>query len=420
MVEVIKKTFLKGRLPVITSKSAAHRIMICAAAADKPTAVTGLNDSADVAATRRCLTALGASFDDACGGVTVVTPIRLSESKKPAEYVDLYCGESGSTLRFLLPFAAAIGARARFFCEGRLPERPIDDLIAVMTKNGAKITREGGAIVVGNGISAGLYRVGGKVSSQFTSGLLMALPTLCGQSKIICDADAESKGYIDLTFDIIKKFGADAEFADGIYDVRGGRPYVSPQKITVEGDWSNAAFFIVAAALNGDVTLCGLDVNSRQPDKKILEIIRRMGGDIKIEANGDIAIKKSRLTAVDIDAGEIPDLVPVLSVAAGAAKGRAVIYNAGRLRLKESDRLAAAAAMINIAGGRAAIDGDSLIIDGADAYRPAVIDSVNDHRMAMSAAVLAYAADGEITVTNARAVEKSYPKFFDDLKKLGE
>jgi 3-phosphoshikimate 1-carboxyvinyltransferase len=246
----------------------------------------------------------------------------------------------------------------------------------------------------------------------------MALPLVKGESRIICGEDVESSGYVDMTVDVIKRYGTDVSYSDGIYLVRGGNGFIAPPKITVEGDWSNAAFFIVAAALNGDIELRGLDINSKQPDRRIFDIIKGMNGDIALKPDGNIEVKKSRLTAADIDAKNIPDLVPVLSVAAGVAKGRTVIYNAGRLRLKESDRLSASANTVNALGGRAVIDGDSLIIDGVDAYKQATVDSVNDHRIAMSAAAAVFASDGEITVTGAEAVNKSYPDFFKDLKSL--
>jgi 3-phosphoshikimate 1-carboxyvinyltransferase len=391
--------------------------MICAAAASRSVKIFGLNNSADVDATRRCLTALGARFKDTADGGCITEPIALSETKNNGESVILNCGESGSTLRFLLPFVSALGVTAEFHTEGRLSERPTDELIRLLTLHGADISKDGAVIKSRGALRAGEYTVSGKVSSQFTSGLLMALPLVKGKSAIIQDGAMASKGYIDITLGVLKKFGADITSDGGVYHIDGGKVYCAPESITVEGDWSNAAFFVVAGAAAGDITINGLDTESKQPDKEILTLIRRMGGDISV-VDGRVRVGKSRLKGIEIDAENIPDIVPVLSVAAGTARGRTVIYNAGRLRLKESDRLETVAAMLNKCGGRAAIDGDKLIIDGVDSYRGAVVDSFNDHRIAMSAAVLSLSAQTPVTITNAEAVNKSYPDFFEKFKGL--
>ncbi|MDR3264336.1 MAG: 3-phosphoshikimate 1-carboxyvinyltransferase [Clostridiales bacterium] len=417
MTVTLKRQYLHGEIDVITSKSAAHRIMICAAAASRSVKIFGLNNSADVDATRRCLTALGARFKDTADGGCITEPIALSETKNNGESVILNCGESGSTLRFLLPFVSALGVTAEFHTEGRLSERPTDELIRLLTLHGADISKDGAVIKSRGALRAGEYTVSGKVSSQFTSGLLMALPLVKGKSAIIQDGAMASKGYIDITLGVLKKFGADITSDGGVYHIDGGKVYCAPESITVEGDWSNAAFFVVAGAAAGDITINGLDTESKQPDKEILTLIRRMGGDISV-VDGRVRVGKSRLKGIEIDAENIPDIVPVLSVAAGTARGRTVIYNAGRLRLKESDRLETVAAMLNKCGGRAAIDGDKLIIDGVDSYRGAVVDSFNDHRIAMSAAVLSLSAQTPVTITNAEAVNKSYPDFFEKFKGL--
>ncbi|MDR3292760.1 MAG: 3-phosphoshikimate 1-carboxyvinyltransferase [Clostridiales bacterium] len=437
----LKKSFLKGSIDVLTSKSVAHRIMLCAAAANGETVIYGLNNSADVEATRRCLIALGAEFTEQTDGGCRVVPITqksivgddaliVTDDKKTRAPVKLYCGESGSTLRFLIPYAAALGIPVEFYMEGRLPERPNGELLDVLEKHGIETRKNGSVLSVSGRLTAGTYRIGGKISSQFTSGLLMALPLVSGKSVVLTESGAESEGYVDITEDVIRKFSVNENKTDGKetfysrvnktetgYEIDGGAAYVSPKRITVEGDWSNAAFFIVAGVLNGDIVLKGLNPDSKQPDRAAVDILRRMGGNISF--TGDLlTVKKSALVGTEIDARNIPDLVPVLAVAAGVAKGRTVFRNAGRLRLKESDRLEAVRGLLTACGGRARIEGDSLIIDGIEAYLGGTADSLNDHRIAMSAAVLSCASNGIVTVRGAEAVNKSYPDFFRDLGKM--
>jgi 3-phosphoshikimate 1-carboxyvinyltransferase len=455
--------------------------MICAVAADKKTVVFGLNNSADVEATRRCLTSLGAEFRDISGGACEITPIvqgaNFAENilcrRNDIKILD--CGESGSTLRFLLPFAAALGFDAEFHMSGRLSERPTDELTDVMEKNGVKILKDGRVLRTFGRLKSGIFELSGKVSSQFTSGLLMALPLVGGRS-VIKDGDTpESAGYVDITLGILQKFMKNAPYRSaekGGYIVNGrDLKYHSPENITIEGDWSNAAFFVVAGVLSGDIILNGLDLGSKQPDREIIDIIRRMGGDIteedyigesgkndelSAEIRGErggktnkfneknrfkrdekpdetdaeirgIRVRKSALKGVEIDAKNIPDIIPAISVAAGAAVGRTTIYNAGRLRVKECDRLAATAEMLTRLGVNARIDGDTLTIDGDGGFcreerrvsdKKIILDGYNDHRMVMSSAVAAFACGVPVEIRGVEAVIKSYPNFFEDLEKL--
>ena len=367
MTVTLERAFITGSIDIITSKSVAHRVMICAGKADKPTKIYGLNASNDVLATRRCLTALGAEFADQADGSVTVYPIRAPGLAGGAPRAVLRTGESGSTLRFLLPYAAALGIDSDFVMEGRLQERPIDELTALMEKRGSRFSRRNNVLSVSGGLQAGEYALSGKISSQFASGLLMALPLAAGQSSLYFSENAESKGYVDITSDVLRLFSRPPEYRGGYYIIDGGRDYSSPGSVWIEGDWSNAAFFIVAALLNGDLEIRGLNRSSKQPDMKIVELAAEMGG--KLEFSGDtLRVKKSELKGITVDASGIPDLIPVLSVAAGIAKGRTVILNAGRLRFKESDRLSAIAGMLNACGGKAEIDGDKMIIDGIGAY----------------------------------------------------
>ncbi|MDR1906102.1 MAG: 3-phosphoshikimate 1-carboxyvinyltransferase [Clostridiales bacterium] len=412
----VDKGFLRGEIEIISSKSVAHRVMICAAAANEQTVIKGLNNSADVFATINCLTALGAEFQKDGDGVYKVTPI--GDIKSRDDLKTLNCGESGSTLRFLLPFAASLGVKAEFNTEGRLPERPIEELIAVMEKNGASVIKKGAKIYVSGELKSGDYRISAKVSSQFISGLLMALSRVKGGGRIILDGEAESEGYINITVDVMEKFGAKTHYDKGVYEVKGRGSYISSGIAEIEGDWSNAAFFIAAGILNGDIVLKGLNINSKQPDREIIDIIRRMGGKIEERKDG-IEVKKSCLHGTEIDVKNIPDLAPVLSVVAGLANGRTIMRNVERLRLKECDRLSAVAETITKSGGRAVMEDSRLIIDGVKEYKSAVLSGFNDHRMVMSAAILALGASGTITINGTEAVNKSYPDFFEEYKRLG-
>ena len=388
---------LCGSIQSIPSKSAAHRLLICATFADRETEICCPVLSKDICATADCLQAMGALIRYEKGSFFV----------KPIEnYVEkplLDCGESGSTLRFLLPIVCALGKGGCIKMSGRLPERPLSPLWEELEKHGVRLSRpEKDTILLEGKLQAGDYKIRADISSQFISGLLFALPLLEGESRIIMDGELQSAGYVRMTQQAQSEFSLTCPLENNVFNIAAGSKYVSPAKLTVEGDWSNAAFWLVADALSeGKIKVNGLSENSLQGDKAVLDSIER--------------IKKGNAV---IDVKDIPDLLPVLAVLAAVSAGETKFINAGRLRLKESDRLKAVEDMLLALGGNCEVIEDSLVIKGGS-LRGGIVDSLNDHRIAMSAAVAAIACSESVTVIAAESVEKSYPKFFEDYKKLG-
>jgi 3-phosphoshikimate 1-carboxyvinyltransferase len=373
-------------------------MLICAGLGDAPCRIVCRELSQDIEATANCLRALGAEIEYK-DGVFCVTPV-----KTPVEGAELDCGESGSTLRFLLPILCAMGAHVRVRMHGRLPQRPLSPLWEELERHGAVLTRpEVDIIAIGGRIGGGEYAIDAGISSQFISGLLMALPLTDEGGTLRLTGRVESAKYIDMTCRAMENFGVKCPLDGDTFTLTGGRPYRSPRLLTVEGDWSNAAFWVVANALSGGGLRCtGLDMDSPQGDRAVIECAQR--------------IQKGNAV---IDASDIPDLVPVLSVLSAVSPGRTEFINAGRLRIKESDRIATVCAMLNNLGGQVTETAEGLIIDGTDSLKGGVVDSAGDHRIAMSAAVASIACRETVTVLGAQAVSKSYPAFWQDFQRLG-
>ncbi len=404
-----------GKIKAIASKSAAHRALICAAFASESTEIICSETNADIDATVRCLCALGAKITRREESF-IVLPIK----NVPSSAV-LDCGESGSTLRFLLPIVCALGCEADLKMAGRLPSRPLSPLREELEAHGASMSEAGSnPLRVSGRICAGEYKIRGDVSSQFISGLLFALSITEGESRILLTSAIESAPYINMTLKTLYDFGADISIDELGFTVRGTKKLISPKSVTVEGDWSNAAFMLAAGAVapRASVAVTSLDPDSLQGDRAILELLVRFGADVR-RKNDKITVRPGELYGIDIDATNIPDLVPILSVVAAAAKGRTVIRGASRLKLKESDRLASVSDMLFTLGASIAKTDDGLIIDGGKPLTGGVVSSCSDHRIAMSAAVASLLCEGEVTVTDAEAVEKSYPAFWDDVASLG-
>ena len=391
MIKRIQPTPLSGTIPAIASKSMAHRLMICGALAKEQTNIVCSTTSKDMEATRACLDGL------------------FSDGRLP-------CGESGSTLRFLLPVAAALGKTVEFHMEGRLPQRPLAPLDEQLEVHGAKLSRPREGVLRCEGkLTPGAYTLPGDVSSQYISGLLLALPLLDGPSALSVTGKVESEPYIHMTLAAMEKFGISIKKEGNVYHIPSCS-YKSPGTVTVEGDWSNAAFWLCAGALGKSVSVSGLERNSLQGDKKIADILQKFGA--KVVWEGDkLTVSPGRLTACDIDAAEIPDLVPILSVVASAAEGTTKIYNAQRLRLKESDRLETVTQMLTALGGKVEQRSDGLLITGCPLVG-GTVDSCNDHRIAMSAAIASVLCREPVTVLDAQAVEKSYPQFWEDFERM--
>ena len=406
---------VSGNVQVPPSKSVAHRMLICAALADSPCSIVCRSINRDMEATANCLNALGASITYADGKFNV-TPI--TQVNKGAT---LECGESGSTLRFMLPVAAALGTDATFTGQGRLPERPLSPLYEEMTAHGVKMSENGRMPLKCEGkLPAGLYTIDGGVSSQFISGLLMALPLTGIQSKIVVTGKQESASYIGLTLNALKQFGIDIQTVTDGYIIPSGQEFTTPaNQVAVEGDWSAAAFWITAGVAGSKpVTCTGLDYEcSAQGDRRIVNVLRSMGADITTAA-GTITARPSNLTAVQIDCADIPDLVPILAVAASSAQGTTIFDNIRRLRIKESDRVQSILQLLGAAGICAYASDNTLTVTGGPA-RNTPYNPSGDHRMAMAAAILASVGNVKITISDAECTAKSYPAFFDDFNALG-
>lgn len=398
-----------GRVRIPASKSQAHRLLICAALGDAPVRLRLDGRSKDIDATIGCLQALGAEISCADDLLEII-PIRRSTSGESV----LSCGESGSTLRFLLPVCGALGADAVFHMEGRLPERPLAPLDAELSAHGMTLRRDGALLHVRGQLRSGAYTLPGGVSSQFISGLLMALPRLSGESVLHITGELQSAGYVDMTLDALRMAGISIEKTQDGFRIPGGQRFLLPKEAEVEGDWSNAAFFLCAGALSErGVQVEGLRLPTVQGDSAVLDILRRFGAQVDV-TDTSVAVKKGTLRAICIDAAQIPDLIPVLAVTAAGAAGGTRIENAARLRLKESDRLQSTAELLRRLGCPVTELSDGLVIEGGHMLTGGMVSACGDHRIAMSAAVAAVLCAGPVSVSDAESVEKSYPRFWKD------
>ena len=414
-VRIGKTPLNKGQVRIISSKSDAHRSLIAASLAEEESVLFVDGWSDDLEATIRCLEALGAEIYKEPSGIEVV-PIR--RNLETAAVLD--CGESGSTLRFLLPVAAALGRHTTFTGQGRLPERPIGILLEELAQHGCSVNGDSLPVEIDGQLESGVFTLPGNVSSQFITGLLFALPLLEGDSEIRLTTDIESKGYIDMTLKTLRIFGIEVNETEHGWFIPGNQAYRGPRMRFTEGDWSNAAFWLTAGAINGSVGCQGLDMESPQGDRAIVSLLEEFGAETKAILN-QITVTKKEMKGIRIDASQIPDLVPILCVAAAAAEGKTLIYNAARLRIKESDRLAVMAECLKKLGVEVEEGEDDLIITGGcnPPAEEVVVDSHNDHRIVMAMAIAAVSLGVDIVIENAEAVNKSYPSFFIELKKLG-
>lgn len=402
---------LFGTLPAIPSKSDAHRLLICAALADRPTKLVLPQGSADLDATVSCLRSLGAQICRAGENITVI-PVQT-----PADGPLLDCGESGSTFRFLLPVVAAICNQARFVGQGRLPDRPIGDLIDVMRAHGVSFSADRLPFEISGRLTGGEFQLPGNISSQYITGLLLALPKLETESTLQLMTQLESASYVEMTLGTLQRFGVSVQADEKGFQISGRQTFASPGTVRVDGDWSNAAFFLAAGALGKTVEVSGLDLSSAQGDRAVLDLLCGFGAEIEIKGD-TVAVSPGDLRGCEIDVSAVPDLLPILAVVAACAQGETRFLNAARLRLKESDRLTATAALLTALGGEAHALPDGLVVHGGR-LTGGVVDSFHDHRIAMAAAIAAICCTGPVIIRDAGAVEKSYPAFFADYQKMG-
>lgn len=406
---------LKGEVTPPPSKSQAHRLLICAALAVEPCSIVCNSVNDDIMATMRCLNALGADITYT-SGLFDVKPISLVKGGT------LDCGESGSTLRFLMSVAAVLGADATFTGAGKLPQRPMGALTDVLAAHGMGFVRHSAdelPVTCNGTLRGGEFSLPGNISSQYLTGLLFALPLAAEDSTIEVTGGLTSASYIDMTIDALRVAGISVERRGNIFRIKGGQQYRMPARVVVEGDWSSAAFWVVAGVIGKHpLTICGMNNESLQGDSAIIDHLRGMGAFISIEDDKVIAMP-SHLFGTELDCMDTPDLVPILSVAAAVAQGTTVFTNVGRLRFKESDRLAAMKSVLSAFGIGSAVGEDTFTVYGGEPVAKATVDSFGDHRIAMSAAVLSSVASGVTVIEGSGCVAKSYPSFFEDFAMLG-
>lgn len=396
---------LSGKVTIPSSKSISHRALICAALASGKSTIKNISMSDDIQATMDTLSALGADFKINGSDVEVsgiVTP-------SPSALLD--CSESGSTLRFMIPVACALGTEAVFTGKGRLPQRPVTIYTRELSKKGISFDYSGTMpFSVSGKLGSGIFETEGNVSSQFITGLLLALPLCSGDSEIVLTSHLESEPYVDITVSCLNSFGIDIQKTDKGYFIKGNQKY-KPACYTVEADFSQAAFFIAANVLGNSIEFENLPdaSESAQGDKKIIEIAETICYNRKTGVYAPIMI----------DASDIPDLVPVLSVLCSLSGSITHITNAERLKLKESDRLESTAKMISDLGGKIEKEDSGLTISPVPFFKGGTVDSFNDHRIAMAAAIAATASKENVIIKGFESIKKSYPDFLSDYQKLG-
>ena len=388
---------LNGKVVGPPSKSVAHRMIIAAAIADGKSEINNLFPSVDIKATLGCMKALGAEIEYD-GEKAVIEGI-----KNIPEKAVLDCCESGSTLRFLIPVAAALGVETEFQGRGKLPERPITPFLDEFPKHNVSfefLNETNLPCRIHGKLSGGRFEIDGGISSQFITGLLFALPLLSEDSEIALTSPLQSRPYVDITIGVLRDFGCEISETETGYFVKGN------QKLTaflgaVEGDYSQAAFFYVANCLGSSLNICGLNEKSLQGDKKIAEICGNYG------------------KAFELDCSDIPDLVPILTVLASFSEGKTRLTNVARLRIKECDRLAAMEECLNKIGGKVRTYSDCIEIEGVKSLKGGEVSSFNDHRIAMSMAIAATKCENPLIIRGAECVSKSFPNFFEVYRELG-
>lgn len=401
-VTINPKTLI-GQINAVASKSHAHRLLIASALSQTPGQVTMNTTSVDIETTQQC----------------------LQQLKKP--FPTLHCKESGSTLRFLLPILMTQKEKVTFLGSGRLPERPVSPLKEELETHGCTFSHEGGAeeiFTVTGKLQSGQFTLPGNVSSQYITGLLFALPLLDGNSTIQLTTALESASYVDLTLQVLKQYNITIEISEDqgrfTYYIPGNQTYDSPHMTAAEGDWSNIAFWIIGGILPpySAITCSGLNLHSLQGDKAIVSLAHQFGGKVLVREDQVMAMS-GNLKGIKIDASGIPDLVPILAVAASVAEGTTHIFNAARLRIKESDRLAAVCDCLTRVGANIEERPDGLLIHGVSRLKGGKVSGYNDHRIVMAMAIASVCCENPVIIEGAEAIEKSYPTFFDDFRSLG-
>jgi 3-phosphoshikimate 1-carboxyvinyltransferase len=415
IVTRVSPTVLKGKVKIPPSKSISHRALIAAGLSNGRSRIDNLIMSKDMEATINILKNLGAKveFNGDFAIIESNGDIRVSN-----QYMN--CNESGSTIRFFIPIALTTGDKVTFDGEGKLVERPMGPYYEIFDEQGLKYETNAGCLPlkVEGKLKPGNFKIRGDISSQFITGLLFALPLLDGDSVITITTELESKGYIDLTLDTLSRFGViihNNNYKE--FHVKGNQKFISLDYY-VEGDYSQVAFWLAAGVLSENITCTGMNLNSLQGDKVIIEILKEMNADISLSKEG-ITAKQSKLKGTAIDVSECPDLVPILAVVAALSEGTTTIYNAARVRIKECDRLHAITTELNKLGASVLEKEDSLVIEGKESLNGGEVESWNDHRIVMALAIAALKCKAPVTIKDSGAITKSYPGFFKDFISLG-
>lgn len=411
---------LNGKVKIPPSKSICHRAIIAAALCQGECVLDNILMSEDIIATSEIMRKLGAKIVELQNKLLITGRDVPNSISTGIESKELQCNESGSTLRFLIPIAMGTGEKIIFKGKGKLVQRPLKPYFDIFDKQKIKYTTKNGCLplIIEGRLKPGIYELRGDVSSQFITGLIYALPLLNGDSTIKITTNTESIGYIDLTLDILSKFGVNIENNNyREFKIKGNQRY-EKRDYRVEGDFSQAAFYLAAGVLGGEVKCLDLNMESLQGDRVIIDIIKSMGGKLSIE-NGILKTSKSNLKGSIIDVSQCPDLLPIIAVLGALSEGTTEIINASRVRIKESDRLKAIATELNKIGAEVIEREDSLLIHGKPWLKGGVVSSWNDHRIAMAMAIASIRCTQLLTIEDSGAVKKSYPEFYEDFKNLG-
>jgi 3-phosphoshikimate 1-carboxyvinyltransferase len=404
---------LNGEIKAPPSKSLSHRALICAALAKGQSIITNISYSEDVIATINALELMGAKFEKHNQKLIVHGTRRIKAPHNP-----INCNESGSTLRFLIPVFSLSGKKVSFTGNSSLIKRPQSIYKKIFKEDKNTFELKDNKIIINGSVTAREYILKGNVSSQFFSGLMFSLPLLKEDSTISIDGTLESKGYIDLTIKTLEEFGIEIIELESGYFIKGNQSY-EPTNFNIEGDYSQAAFFLVGGILNGRIKVSDLEHESFQGDKAIIDVIKSMKGKVIFMENGFIT-DYSSTKGTTIDLSDFPDLGPIIALLGCLSEGKTKIINASRLRIKESDRIDSTVRTLKALGANISSTKDEIIIKGKTTLKGGVtVDSYNDHRIAMMVSIAASLSKEKVILTNANAVSKSYPNFFEDYKNVG-
>ena len=413
----IKPNEIKGKMKSIPSKSLLHRaIILSGIAKDREIILEQVNTiSEDIEATLTCIEKLGAKTKVEGDSIRITSLGNIKKSK-----VELHCKESGTTLRLLLPLVSTFSKEATVDCSEGLRKRPIRELIETLEESGLYFKEKGFPINISGNVTTDFFKISGDISSQYVSGLLLLSSLLDQRSSIYLTTKLESRAYVNITIKVLRDFGIIVnELEEGVFEIYGGRDKILPPKeYQIEGDWSNAAFFLVGGCLGDSIKMSGLNLESSQGDKKIVQILKKAGAILTC-SDDFISSNRSHLNSFEVDFSETPDLFPILSVVAALSKGQSILKGGERLKLKESNRIESTFQMLKSLGADVKKREDGLIIQGKEILDGGIVNSFNDHRIVMSVTMATIRCKEPVSIVNAGAVKKSYPNFFEDFKKVG-